>query len=114
MSATFRRPIFHGAATAPGQSSTRPRTEAQRSTPDSGGFLKRHRRALLAVVGVAGFFGFVHYVFPQIVGLGPTLRRLQRGNAWRLGLGGLVEILSIAGEVVLLRGVFSRPGSRIG
>ena len=79
-----------------------------------GGFLKRHRRALLAVLGVAAVIGFLHFVLPEIVGLGPTLRRLEGGNAWWLALGVFVETLSIAGEVVLLRGVFSRPGSRIG
>ncbi|HEX4670826.1 MAG TPA: lysylphosphatidylglycerol synthase transmembrane domain-containing protein [Solirubrobacteraceae bacterium] len=79
-----------------------------------GGFLKRHRRALLAVLGVAAVIGFVHFALPEIVGLGPTLRRLEGGNAWWLALGVFVETLSIAGEVVFLRGVFSRPRSRIG
>jgi uncharacterized protein (TIRG00374 family) len=79
-----------------------------------GGFLKRHRRALLAVLGVVAVIGFVHFALPEIVGLGPTLRRLEGGNAWWLALGVFVETLSIAGEVVLLRGVFSQPGSRIG
>jgi hypothetical protein len=39
-----------------------------------GGFLKRHRRALLAVLGVVAVIGFVHFALPEIVGLGPTLR----------------------------------------
>jgi putative heme transporter len=79
-----------------------------------GGFFKRHRRALLVVLGAATVIGFVHYVLPEIVGLGPTLRRLEGGNIWWLALGVFVETLSIAGEVVLLRGVFSQPQSRIG
>jgi putative heme transporter len=79
-----------------------------------GGFLKRHRRALLAVLGVVAVIGFVHFALPEIAGLGPTLRRLEGGNAWWLALGVFVETLSIAGEVVLLRGVFSQPGGRIG
>jgi uncharacterized protein (TIRG00374 family) len=78
------------------------------------GFLKRHRRVVLAVLGAAVIFGFVYYVIPQIVGLGPTLRRLRSGNPWWLGLGVLVEALAIGGEVALLRGVFSHPSSRIG
>jgi uncharacterized membrane protein YbhN (UPF0104 family) len=56
----------------------------------------------------------VYYVVPQIAGLGPTLRRLRGGNLWWLALGVFVEALSIGGEVTLLRGVFSRPGGRIG
>jgi hypothetical protein len=79
-----------------------------------GGFLKRHRRALLAVLGVVAVIGFVHFALPEIAGLGPTLRRLEGGNAWWLALGVFVETLSIAGEVVLLRGVFSQARSRIG
>jgi uncharacterized protein (TIRG00374 family) len=66
------------------------------------------------VLGGALIFGFVYYVIPQITGLGPTLRRLRTGNAWWFALGVCVEGLSIAGEVVLLRGVFSRSPGRIG
>jgi hypothetical protein len=90
------------------------RLEDRRSgvEPDSGGFLKRHRRALLAALGAAAICGFVYYVFPEIAGLGPTLRRLARGNPWWLALGGFVEALSIGGQVVLLRGVFSGSATR--
>jgi putative heme transporter len=53
-------------------------------------------------------------VVPQFAGLGPTLSRLRAGNLWWLGLGVVVEAASIAGDIVLLRGVVARPGSRIG
>jgi putative heme transporter len=53
-------------------------------------------------------------VVPQFAGLGSTLDRLRAGNKWWLALGVLVEALSIGGEIVLLRGVFSLPGGRIG
>jgi uncharacterized protein (TIRG00374 family) len=53
-------------------------------------------------------------VLPQIVGLGPTVRRLRAGDPWWIALGVFVEALCIGGEVVLLRGVFAHPGSRIG
>jgi uncharacterized membrane protein YbhN (UPF0104 family) len=69
---------------------------------------------LLTGLGAAAIFGFIYFVLPQLVGLGPTVRRLRRANAWWIGLGIFVEALSIAGEVVLLRTVFSRPDSRIG
>jgi putative heme transporter len=81
---------------------------------ESPGFLKRHRRIVLSIIGGAAVFGFVYYVIPQIAGLGPTLKRLRAGNLWWLGLGVVVEALSIGGEVTLLRGVFSRRGNRIG
>ena len=76
--------------------------------------MKRHRRALLAALSAAAIVGFIVFVLPQVVGLGPTLRRLRGGNSWWLALGVFVEALCIGGEVVLLRGVFSQPGSRIG
>jgi uncharacterized protein (TIRG00374 family) len=82
--------------------------------PQSGGFVKRHRRALLAALGAAAIVGFIYFVLPQVVGLGPTVRRLRGGNSWWIALGVFVEALCIGGEVVLLRGVFSQPGSRIG
>jgi putative heme transporter len=91
---------------------------ARRGTRDAagrtGGFLKRHRKAARTVLGAAVIFGLVYYVIPQFAGLGPTVRRLRAGNLWWLGLGVVVEALSIGGDVVLMRGVFSRPGSRIG
>jgi hypothetical protein len=39
---------------------------------------------VLAVLGLAAILGFIHYVFTEIVGLGPALRRLEGGNAWWL------------------------------
>ena len=82
--------------------------------PTSRSFLKRHRRALLGVLSAAAVFGFFYYLVPQIAGLGPTLHRLRAANKWWLALGVLFEALSIGGDVVLLRGVFKRPGGRIG
>ncbi len=56
----------------------------------------------------------VHFVLPQFAGLGPTLRRLRTGDAWWLALGVALEAVSIAGEIGLLRGVFSQRGSKLG
>ena len=80
---------------------------------DFPGFFRQHRRLLLSLLTAAAIAGFVYYVVPQIAGLGPTLRRLRAANAWWLVLGGLVEALSIAGLIVLMRGVFVRFGSRV-
>jgi putative heme transporter len=53
-------------------------------------------------------------VVPRIVGLGPTLRLLHRGDVWWLALGIPLEALSYVGQVVLFRGVFARSENRIG
>jgi uncharacterized protein (TIRG00374 family) len=58
--------------------------------------------------------GFVYYVAPQIAGLGPTLQRVRGGDLWWLALGVLLEAISAFGEIVLFRGVFSRPGRVMG
>ncbi len=65
---------------------------------------------LAALLGV----GFVYYVLPHLVDLGPTLRRLRDGRVAWLVLGVALEGCSLFGEVALFRGVFARPGNRIG
>jgi putative heme transporter len=82
--------------------------------PDRPGFFTRHRRTELTVLGALVAAGFVYFFVPQIAGLGPTLRRLRTGSAWWLALGVALEAVSIAGEIGLFRGVFSRPGSKVG
>ena len=114
MSATPGRPISQRPSRPVRQAPDSPEDRGSGVDHESGRFLKRHRRALLAVLVAVAAFGFVYYVFPKIVSLGPTLRRLESGNAWWLALGVFVETLSIGCEVVLLRGVFSRSASRIG
>lgn len=96
-----------------------PATDANESAapeqrPTQPGFLRRHRRAALAVLGAVLLAGFVYYVVPQIAGLGSTLARLRGGDSWWLALGVLLEVISYLGEITLLRGVFSRPGRRMG
>jgi len=80
----------------------------------SRGFLRRHRRAVLGALGVLVVLGFLYFVVPEIVGLGPTLRRLRSGDVWWLALGVLLEAISIFGEIGLFRGVFSQRGKRMG
>ena len=85
----------------------------KKDTPQ-GGFFRRHRRAVFAVLGAVLLAGFVYYVVPRFAGLGPTLRRLGAGDVWWLALGALLEAISIAGQVALFRGVFSRLANRVG
>ena len=77
-------------------------------------FWRRHRRAVTGTVAALVAFGFIYYVVPRVVGLGPTLRLLRRGDVWWLALGVLLEALSLFGAVVLFRGVFGRANNRIG
>lgn len=98
------------ALTPPGPRGETSSTSASGRTP----FIAGHRRALLTVLTGVVAFGVVYYIVPQIVGLGPTLRRLRSGDPWWLGLGVPLEALSIVAYVVLFRGVFSRSEKRIG
>jgi putative heme transporter len=52
-------------------------------------------------------------VVPRIVGLGPTLTLLRRGEVWWLVLGIPLEALSYGGEIVLFFGVFATRENRI-
>jgi uncharacterized membrane protein YbhN (UPF0104 family) len=78
------------------------------------GFLRRHRRVVTAVVGLAAIAGFIQFVVPQLSALGPTLHRLRAGDPKWLGLGVVLEALSLGGYVALFRTVFSCHGVRIG
>ena len=79
-----------------------------------GSFWRRHRRAISAAVALLFATAFVHYVLPHIVSFGPTLRRLRHGHVGWLVVGFGLEAISLFGEVALFRGVFARPGNRIG
>ena len=79
-----------------------------------GSLWRRHRSAITAVAAVLVAVAFAHYVLPHLVGLGPTLRRLRHGRIGWLAGGVVLEACSLLGEVALFRGVFARPGNRIG
>ena len=67
-----------------------------------------------AVIAAVVAAGFVYYVVPRLVGLGPTLRLLRRGDVWWLALGAVLEALSYAGSIVLFHGVFGVRDKGIG
>jgi uncharacterized protein (TIRG00374 family) len=100
-------------ASVPSATATAGNAAPEQQTSDSG-FLGRHRRAVVSVLGAVLVAGFVYYVVPQIAGLGPTLQRLRGGDTWWLALGVLLEAISYFGEIALFRGVFSRPGRTLG
>ena len=78
------------------------------------GFLRRHRRTVIVVVSLAAIAGFVHFVLPQVIALGPTLRRLRGADPRWLAAGIVLEALSLTGYIALFRAVFSCDGARIG
>jgi uncharacterized protein (TIRG00374 family) len=98
-----RSPVPDGGADADGQASER-----------SASFWNRHKRAVSGVIAAAVAAGFFYYVVPRIVGLGPTLRLLRRGDVWWLVLGVVLETLSYVGAIVLFHGVFATQENRIG
>jgi uncharacterized protein (TIRG00374 family) len=65
-------------------------------------------RQVVAVLGLgAAATGFTVFVLPEIAGAGAEWRRVRQGDPIWLIVGGLAEIASYAGYVVLLRGVFT-------
>ena len=99
---------------SPPLTSTTDGSARREQQPSQSGLLRRHRRAVASALGAVLVAGFVYYVVPQIAGLGPTLQRLRGGDLWWLALGVLLEAISSFGEIVLFRGVFSRPGRVMG
>jgi pimeloyl-ACP methyl ester carboxylesterase len=69
------------------------RSASPEQRPRESGFLRRHRRTAVSVLGAVVVAGFVYYVVPQIAGLGPTLHRLRSGNPWWLALGLVLEAM---------------------
>ena len=102
-------------------SSTLDRPAPPHITGDSGGsatdrppsFWRRHRRAIASAVSFLFAAGLLFVVVPRLVGLGPTLRLLRRGDVWWLALGVVLEALSYGGAITLFRGVFAQPDDRV-
>jgi uncharacterized membrane protein YbhN (UPF0104 family) len=91
--------------------------EATSGAPEASGkrgFLRRHRRAVSAVIAVAAIAGFIQFVVPQLSALGPTLHRLRAGDPNWLAFGVVLEVLSLGAYIALFRTVFSCHGVRIG
>jgi putative heme transporter len=63
----------------------------------------------LIVVALSGLY----FLLPKLTGLKHTWGQLQRGDPLWLGVGGALELLSIAGYAVLFRTVFGRGVPRI-
>jgi uncharacterized membrane protein YbhN (UPF0104 family) len=78
---------------------------------------RRHvsRRQLASfVLFMLSALAFLYFVLPKLAGIGTTVHRIERGDAWWIALGVGFEVLSFAGYVVLFRAVFVDDAGRIG
>jgi putative heme transporter len=65
--------------------------------------------ALVTVVALAGLY----LLIPRLVGLDQTWGQLKHASVWLLVLGGLLELLSVGGYMVLFATVFGRGMVRL-
>jgi uncharacterized protein (TIRG00374 family) len=74
-----------------------------------------NRRRLIAGVAVIvlALVG-LYFLIPRLVGLNQTWGQLEHGNSWLLVAAGVLELLSIAGYMLLFETVFGRGMARIG
>ena len=72
------------------------------------------RRAIAFGLFVLTIIAFFYFVLPKLSGVGTTVHRIERGNAWWIAIGVVFELLSYAGYVALFRTVFVRGHGRIG
>lgn len=87
-----------------------PADSSQSDEPTSG--LTR-RRALVGLAFIAVMVIGLYFLVPKLAGLNHTWGEVSHGDALWLALGAGLELLSIAGYVVLFRTVFGRDAPRI-
>src|SRR5512132_3885038 len=72
------------------------------------------RRAWWWILIVTGAVVGLYLGLPQIAGLDETWGRVSEGDPWWLAAALAFEVASYGGYVLLLRGVFGRPGFSLG
>jgi putative heme transporter len=72
------------------------------------------RQIILFAVFILSGVAFLYFVLPKLAGVGTTVRRIERGDKWWVGVGVAFELASFAGYIVLFRAVFVRGHRRIG
>jgi uncharacterized membrane protein YbhN (UPF0104 family) len=73
------------------------------------------RRQLASfVLFMLSALAFLYFVLPKLAGIGTSVHRIERGDAWWIALGVVFEVLSFAGYVILFRAVFVDEAGRIG
>jgi uncharacterized protein (TIRG00374 family) len=74
--------------------------------------LSRRQLAIGAVVVVLALVG-LYFLLPKVAGLRQTWGQLRHGDPLLLVVGGVLELLSVAGYIVLFRTVFGRGMPRL-
>jgi uncharacterized protein (TIRG00374 family) len=71
------------------------------------------RRVIVGLIVVVLLLGAFYFLLPKLAGLKQTWGQLRHGDPVFLAIGGFLELLSVAGYVVLFRRVFGRGMQRI-
>jgi uncharacterized protein (TIRG00374 family) len=74
--------------------------------------LKRKRLIIAAIVALIVLAG-LYFLVPKLAGLNKTWGQLKHGDPVLLGIGGVLELLSVGGYALLFRNVFGRGMPRI-
>jgi uncharacterized membrane protein YbhN (UPF0104 family) len=113
---TSRRPASAAESAAAGRESASERPAADTSALDEEMPRVRltRRRVLAFALFIVSGVAFLYFVLPKLTGVGATLRHLEHGDAWWIGLGVAFELCSFGSYVVLFRVVFVDGSERIG
>jgi uncharacterized membrane protein YbhN (UPF0104 family) len=98
----------------PGAASASPSLSPSRTVEEMPRRLLTRRQVASFVLFMLSALAFLYFVLPKLAGIGTTVHRIERGDAWWIALGVLFEALSFAGYVVLFRAVFVDDAGRIG
>jgi uncharacterized protein (TIRG00374 family) len=71
------------------------------------------RRLIIGAIVIAAAIVGLYFLLPKLAGLNQTWGQLKHANPWLLVLGGILELLSVAGYTVLFHTVFARGIERI-
>jgi putative heme transporter len=75
--------------------------------------LTRRQIAAFAVF-VLLVVGFLYFVLPNLTGVGKTVHHIEGGDKWWIAIGVVLEMLSFAGYIVLVRAVLVRGQEGVG
>ncbi len=75
--------------------------------------LTRRQIAVFAAFVLAAV-AFLYFVLPNLTGVGKTVHHIEGGDKWWIAIGVVLEALSFAGYVVLVRAVLVRGQERVG
>ncbi len=85
-----------------------------REVPEHGPTIQiTRKRVLIATVLIATALVGLYFLIPKLAGLKQTWGQIQHGDPLWLALGGVLELLSIAGYATSFRTVFGRGVTRI-